>query len=104
MALPEPTINVSLGTTSCTTADRYVAETIHMIQEGRQNLEIMSYLDKETPDPKKQPQAYVGVMIVKLNVGAIRVALSKSFKESTIRQKQISDCVEADGKQYATFE
>jgi hypothetical protein len=103
MAVPEPTQETGISAETCTTAGRYIADVLRMIQEGRTNIEIMSWLDSVTPDAKEKPQAYLGVVMVKLNVVSARVALTKAYKPSVIRQKQISDCMTKDGTQLMVY-
>lgn len=103
MAVAPPTQEIGISTTTCSTADRYIADVIRMIQEGRTNIEIMSWLDSVTPDAKEKPHAYLGVVMVKLNVVSVRTALTKAYKPDVIRQKQISDCVAQDGTQLMVY-
>lgn len=99
VAVPSPTQETVISGTTCQTAGRYIADVIRMVQEGSNNIEIMSWLDSITPNVKENPQAYLGVVMVKLNVVSVRAALAKAYKPDVIRQKQISDCVTKDGTQ-----
>lgn len=103
MAVPTPTQETGISTATCKTADRYIADVIRMVQEGRNNIEIMSWLDSVTPNVKENPQAYLGVVMVKLNVVSVRTALTKAYKPDVIRQKQISDCLAKDGQQLMVY-
>jgi hypothetical protein len=103
MAVPAPTQETGISTATCQTAGRYIADVIRMIQERRSNFEIMSWLDSVTPNVKENPHAYLGMVMVKLNVVSVRSALSKAYKPDVIRQKQISDCVANEGTQLMVY-
>jgi len=91
---------VALTATSCQVADQYARDTIHLIQDGKSNIEIMSWLDSVTPDVNVEPQGYLGVLWTKLNVSNLRVALSKAYKEGVIRQKSMNNCLDSVNQEF----
>jgi hypothetical protein len=103
-AAPEPNGKAVITQKSCLVADKFVSDTIRMMQGGSSNIEIMSYLDKESSDPKKHPAEYMGAVLAKLNVPSVRVALKKAYKPAAIIQKQSSNCLEAMNTNYVIYE
>ncbi|QBJ02857.1 hypothetical protein MZD04_gp331 [Pseudomonas phage Psa21] len=103
MAVPKPTNVIVVENKTCQTGDRFLAEVIRLIQEGRANIEIVSYLDKLTPNREKDPQGYLGITIVKLNITNVRTSLNKAFRENAIRKTQMANCTETVGKSFTLY-
>lgn len=103
MALPVPVKSVKVTTTACQFADAKMVDVIRLMKDGRTNIEVMTYLDRGTPDPDTQPMAYIGVVMVKLNVASVRVALGKAYKEKAIRQTQQDNCLAYTGTTFTIY-
>lgn len=104
MALPKPTTTVVANASICKASNETAADVVKFIRDGRSNIEIMSWLDSITPDAQKEPQAYLGVILVKLDVSNLRVAINKAFKDTAILNKQLTNCLETSGQSFSTFE
>lgn len=85
--------NPVLTEASCKVADAHTKLSLQMMNDGYTNLEILAWLDSVTPDVRKEPQGYLGILWAKLNVSGSRAALNRAYKPTAIQQKALANCI-----------
>jgi hypothetical protein len=92
-SLPQATQKIRLTNNVCSMVSAHVSDTIKLVKDGRTNIEIMSWLDKVTPDPKQNEPGYLAVVMSKLLITDVRNSMAKAFRAETIIKRQKEDCL-----------
>lgn len=100
MAKPKEPKTTQVAMATCLVADHYIETIYHMAKQGRDNYEIMLYLDSVSdPDDRE----YLGIVMAKVNVSLVQMAVRKAYSQKQVVERHKQICIEQIGNEITYY-